>query len=125
LEPISVDNEIVAVTNVQQSSLKTPGNTPFTMSGSSNSVSSKRVTASSSLNQPKKKGNQDVDGIISSLLGDEEDFHSLRVQEVTAREQEAKARMLEAEAISAKASKETALLVFTRLRALGNAWRVI
>ena len=85
------------------------GATPSTLS--SNSANSKRLTVAAQA-PPKKKGKQEVDNIVLSLLGDDgkEDFHTLRVREVTAREQEAKARMLEAEAVSAKAMKETAIL---------------
>jgi hypothetical protein len=48
-----------------------------------------------------------MDSIVSALLGEgagtNEDFHALRVREVSAREQEANARMIEANAISNKA----------------------
>lgn len=45
-----------------------------------------------------------------NLDGTKEDYHTLRLREVQAREQQAQARMIEASTVSAKAEKETALL---------------
>jgi hypothetical protein len=106
------------VTAVQQSVEKTPAkkvdSTPSTLS--TGSGPSKRLSAASSV-QPKKRGKKqdDADSIISALLcdgdGSKEDFHALRVREVSAREREANARMIEADAISTKARMETDILL--------------
>jgi hypothetical protein len=111
-------------TKVEQS-LKTPsrlvdgvkGTTPSTLSSGSSKGSKKSsncLTATAVAAPPKKKGKHEIDDLVPALLGGEdgskEDFHTLQVREVTAKEQEAKARMLEAEAVSAKANKERDLL---------------
>jgi hypothetical protein len=89
----------------------TEDNTPSTLTTRSSGGSKRLGVSSSSSGASRKKGKVDVDQLVTKLLGEEEqDFHSLRVREVTAREREANASMLEAEAISAKANKETALL---------------
>jgi hypothetical protein len=78
----------------------------------SSGESSKRLS-STSLQGSRKKGKQpaNADDFITSFFGEGgESLRNLREREVTAREIEAKARMLEAEAISEKTRKETALL---------------
>ena len=126
-EDDSDENENATSTNVNtqttlDQSSKTPsrtvpvtGNTPSTLSSGSSAGSTKRLAAASvSVSKPaKKKGKQEVDEFISNLLGEDgtkEDFHSLRVREVTARELEARARSKEAKAVSRKANKETDIL---------------
>ena len=82
------------------------------------SSSNKRITASEHSTTRKKGKHTPVDDVLSSYLGeDEEDedvgntsFKQLRVREVKARECEARARMLEAQAISGKAKTESELL---------------
>jgi hypothetical protein len=91
------------------------------------SIASSRSTGSSkrrmkTANQPnKKKGKgRNVDEVLSSYLGmdQEEDdaevnntsFRGLRLREVQAREREANARMIEAEAIQKKTKSETDIL---------------
>jgi hypothetical protein len=110
-------------TTVEQS-LKTPsrlvdgvkGTTPSTLSSGSSKGSGKssNCLTATAMAPPKKKGKHEIDDLVSALLGREdgskEDFHTLQVREVTAKEQEAKARMLEAEAVSVKANQEQDLL---------------
>jgi hypothetical protein len=125
-------DEKIATTTVDQSVAvaKTPGknppiqrdNTPSTLSTGSvitapGTAPSKRLTAASAMQAKGKKKvrkQEEADSIVSALLGEgdgsREDFHALRVREVSAREQEASARMIEAHAISKKAKKETDLL---------------
>ena len=87
----------------------------------STSSSKRRISASEAAATRKKgKKNSPVDHVLNSYLGEdneeEEDdqngtsFKQLRVREVKARECEAKARMLEAQAISGKAKTESELM---------------
>jgi hypothetical protein len=129
MEDIAMED--IAMTTLDQSVSKTPGrhlpthkdNTPSTLSnGSVNSAATKRLTAATAVKAKKKVKKQgEADSIVSALLGEgegtREDFHALRVREVSAREQEANAReqeanarMIEANAISKKTKKETDLL---------------
>jgi hypothetical protein len=109
---------------------QSPKTTASTSSGSNRSGSSQRrlTSATDHSTAPKKnsRGNtrksSQVDDIISSYyLGEngnsDEDgdvsntnFRQLRVREVEAREKEATARMMEAEAIKSKAATEAAIL---------------
>ena len=71
------------------------------------STTRKRLTAGSTAPHRKKKS---TDDIISNILGDDDEFKSLRSREVQAKEKEADARMLEAAAVSAKVKKESEIL---------------
>ena len=90
------------------------GVTSLSSKSSKSSRDSKRLTASDDSKKKRhKKGS--ADDFIASIMqgGDDDDkdsLHTLRIREVTAREQEAAARMMEAQAISDKAKKETAIL---------------
>jgi hypothetical protein len=118
MDPLTLEEDTETLTTVEQSTsnVKTPlrvEGTPSTLSNSAGSSTTskqkpnKRLTASaSSVVTSKKKSKQDVNELVASLLGEEdkqEDFVSLRVREVTAKEKEAYA-------VAAKAEKETALL---------------
>ena len=75
------------------------------------SSASRRLTVGSTNSRATKKSRaDDVDGILSSFLGEGGHFQDLREREVVAREQEASARMMEAQAISKKAESESNIL---------------
>lgn len=92
-----------------------PKNTPSTLTSSSGGSSNRRMTAGRA-KKPKKNSNNNVDDVLRAHLGmdDEEEktdsFKQLRVREVVAREQEASARMIEAQAASEKADSESTTL---------------
>ena len=92
-------------------------------SKSSSSTSKRWVTTATETTKKKgkyTKNTASVDALLHSYLGDDDDddkevdqnnsFKMLRVREVQAREREANARMIEAQAISGKAKSESELL---------------
>jgi hypothetical protein len=98
-----------------------PKSSVSSVSSKSTGSSKRRLKASSSVgNKMKKKGkgNNEVDVLLAGYLGadDEEEegnndsFKQLRVREVQAREREASARWLEAQAVSTKAKSEIEIL---------------
>jgi hypothetical protein len=92
------------------------------VSAKSSGSSKRRITASEPATTTRKKGKNTnpVDDVLRSYLGEDDydddqdasytSFKQLRVREVKARECEARARMLEAQAISGKAKTESELL---------------
>jgi hypothetical protein len=110
----------LAVTDVAHSMANDPDSDSsvgkLTPPSSASVCSSKRRISASDAKV--KKGKSSVDDILATYLGDDENgeqshnnsFRQLRVREVEARETEAKARMLEAEAVNDKAKLESELL---------------
>ena len=86
-----------------------------TSSVSSGTASSNKRLSASSESAPKKKKPKNVDDIVKGYLGmDESDIHGLRVREVEAKEREARAKMIEAEAIREKTKNENGLIDIQR-----------
>ena len=122
MPPLPRPSEAAAVAVEQSLALTTParepqgsGITSLSSKSSKSSRDSKRLTASDESKKKKRHKQGSADDFIASIMagGDDDDrdsLHTLRIREVTAREQEAAARMLEAQAISEKAKKETAIL---------------
>jgi hypothetical protein len=109
--------------NNDEDNAKTPAkqhlSSVSSVSSKSTSSSKRRLKASTSRKNKKPKGNS-VDDLLAGYLGtdDEDDvdvdnstsFKQLRIREVQAKEREANARWLEAEAISGKAKSESVIL---------------
>ena len=98
-KPDSADN------NKPDSANNRPNSTPATTSNKSK----KRLTSGEKSGDDKRSKKTDADSVISSLL-DDQNFNELRLREVEAKEKEASARMIEAEAISKKNEEEAELI---------------
>ena len=85
------------------------GLTSLSSKSSKSSHDSKRLTASDKL-QKKQQKKGSTDDFIASIMHvgdyDKDSLHTLQIREGTAREEEAAARMMEAQAISDKAKKQ-------------------
>jgi hypothetical protein len=91
--------------------------TVSSVSSKSTGSSNRRLATTDRPGKSKKtRTNNNVDNLLSKYLGDDDEvenpnsFKQLRVREVEAREQEANARMMEAQAVSLKAKSETDIL---------------
>jgi hypothetical protein len=97
---------------------KSTTSTTSSITKSTSSSSKRRVTTADTAPKKKRTSNTNVDDLLSSYLKDDEEgeeannnsFKQLRVREVIAKESEAHARMLEAEAVSGKHKCESELL---------------
>lgn len=115
-DELSAIADTAAIESLNTSTAETP---KASVSSISSSASSKRrITAAAATKRSKNSNKNNVDDLVSAYLGvDESDgegnnnsFKKLCVREVEAREQEASARMLEAQAVSKKAESETSIL---------------
>ena len=84
------------------------GSTPTSSISSNKTGSRKRLTATKE-KKTKKTAKTEADTLVSDFLGDSK-FQEWRQREVEAREKEATARMMAAQATAAKSAEETALL---------------
>ena len=97
--------------------LATPS-TDSTITSSIESVKKKRLTTHAKRPGNAKKRKTVEDDLLANWLGDGTQFNALRNREVEAREKEASARLIEAEANSNKAKKEIDILKITEAATL-------